>query len=581
MLGIHPAPRSPGSNGRGADRFPSYVRRTVDHELADRLSEPGFVLLVGDALAGKSRTAFEAMRVALPRHRLVAPADSAALDAALLEAAEHRRSVLWLGDLETHLGPTGLTRTALGALLGGIGHHRVVLATMRSAEVNRHTAVDEHADDVDRALLRNACDVLDQAVVVRLARILDPAERADVRRAARADPRIAAAVPHLHRYGLAEFLGAGPVLLRTWQDGWAAGQNPRGAALVAAAVDCRRAGLTGPMPRHLIERLHHHYLDGHGGAALRPEELTDGWTWAIRHRTGTTRLLTPVGPRGLDVFAYLTDSTCTSTPVPEVTLRGALSVATPADASRIGRAAYRQHRFALASTALRRAADAVEDALGAEHPETLRTRESHAVVAFERGAFAAAEAEHRDLLRVRTRDLGPDDPATLRSGHNRAVALHGLGRYREAEHQHRSTLTGRIDLLGCDHPDTLRSRHHLAVLLYRRGSAREAEAELRAVIAVLTAGRRTGSSEVLDARENLANVVSGLRGAAEAQPLHRAVLDDRSARFGAHDLTTLRSRHNVAASAAVLGDHGSAAAELASLGTHYGRVLGAPSTPRR
>src|SRR5215472_10372090 len=58
MLGVHaaavpadPAP-SDGTVGAGA---PAYVPRDVDGELRERLATGGFVLLVGDSTAGKSR----------------------------------------------------------------------------------------------------------------------------------------------------------------------------------------------------------------------------------------------------------------------------------------------------------------------------------------------------------------------------------------------------------------------------------------------------------------------------------------------------------------------------------------------
>jgi hypothetical protein len=81
-VGVHPAPRreSAGhdtSNAAqsvgGADRVPVYVPRDIDAELRHALSGGGFVLLVGDSTAGKTRAAFEAMRAVLPDHVLIVP----------------------------------------------------------------------------------------------------------------------------------------------------------------------------------------------------------------------------------------------------------------------------------------------------------------------------------------------------------------------------------------------------------------------------------------------------------------------------------------------------------------------------
>jgi len=81
-------------------------------------------------------------------------------------------------------------------------------------------------------------------------------------------------------FGLAELLADGPELARDWQNGWRPGGHPRGASLVAAAVDCRRTGLSDPVPVELLAELAEHYLGARGGATLRPEALDDAENWA-------------------------------------------------------------------------------------------------------------------------------------------------------------------------------------------------------------------------------------------------------------------------------------------------------------
>ncbi len=94
-------------------------------------------------------------------------------------------------------------------------------------------------------------------------------------------------------FGLAELLADGPELARDWQNGWRPGGHPRGAALVAAAVDCRRAGLSDPVPVELLADLAEHYLDARGGDTLRPESLEDAWSWARKPARGASSLLMP------------------------------------------------------------------------------------------------------------------------------------------------------------------------------------------------------------------------------------------------------------------------------------------------
>lgn len=89
-LGVHPSgpaePRSFDPAGRPlAERVPAYVPRDVDGDLHRRLGESGFVVIVGDSSAGKSRAAFEAVRC-LPEHVLIAPQSHAAMPLAIEKA---------------------------------------------------------------------------------------------------------------------------------------------------------------------------------------------------------------------------------------------------------------------------------------------------------------------------------------------------------------------------------------------------------------------------------------------------------------------------------------------------------------
>lgn len=61
-LGVHRAAALPPAapDGRAAIAAPAYIPRDVDSELRERLAAGGFVLLLGDSTAGKTRAAFEA-----------------------------------------------------------------------------------------------------------------------------------------------------------------------------------------------------------------------------------------------------------------------------------------------------------------------------------------------------------------------------------------------------------------------------------------------------------------------------------------------------------------------------------------
>lgn len=364
MLGVHPSsPVHAGSRGPAGEplleRVPAYVPRDVDHELRRRLAVSGFVLVVGDSAAGKSRAASEAI-AALPDHVLVVPQSRESVSVAVDKAAGTRRCVLWLDDLENYLGPGGLTREGVARVVAGKRSHRVIVATLRAAEEALLLADDAGREEGGWQSHRDARKVLEQAHRIPLPRIFSRPEQERAR--ARAfDPRIADALTHMGVYGLAEYVAAGPELVRDWENAWGpntdprAPSHPRGAALVTAAVEVRRGGYTSPLPREVLEAVHDYYLRKRGGALLRPEPLTEAWEWATRPRRATTALLQGFGSQHVHVFDYLLDAVQRQSAPgdypPDSILEVALAAAAPVDADDIADMAYYYGRYQLAEAA--------------------------------------------------------------------------------------------------------------------------------------------------------------------------------------------------------------------------------------
>ena len=77
------------------------------------------------------------------------------------------------------------------------------------------------------------------------------------------------------RYGLAEYVAAGPELMRDWEDAWSPNtdprppSHPRGAALMAAAVDIAGAA-THRRFHGALEAVHEYYLRKRGGPGCDP-----------------------------------------------------------------------------------------------------------------------------------------------------------------------------------------------------------------------------------------------------------------------------------------------------------------------
>jgi tetratricopeptide (TPR) repeat protein len=446
-LGVHPSAPAE-SVGVGAhesvsgSRVPPYVPRDIDGQLRECLARGGFVLLVGHSAAGKSRAAYEAMAVTLADHVLIAPGDRGALAAAVGKAAETKRCVLWLNDLENFLGSGGgLVRTQVTRLLSGEGHHRVILATLRAAEERRFTEFGG-VDDSARVMNQQVREVLEQAFRIRLERLFTSEERERARTRSW-DWRIADALEHAGDYGIAEYLAAGPELLRDMDNAWEAGANPRGAALVAAAIDCRRAGHVSALPKQLLEKVHETYLEQRGGYRLRPEGLEEAWAWATRPRRSTTALLRLRADHDVvEVFDYLVDHVQRranpAEQVPEQVIITALRYARPNDADTIAGLAYSQGHYSLAAQAWTQAYQSRLAEEGDEHPDTLTSRDNLASVLRDLGRLEEAETEHRTVLEISQRVLGAKHPTTLISRDNLATVLRDLGRLEEAETEHRA-----------------------------------------------------------------------------------------------------------------------------------------------
>jgi DNA-binding SARP family transcriptional activator len=546
VLGVHLVPPLDGVDPADPPshvRIPPYVPRDIDDELHRCLVSPVFAMVVGESTAGKSRTAFEAIRAVLPDHVLVAPQSRATIPHALAVALTLDRSVLWLDDLERFLGPGGLTRAAIARQLADDGCHRVVVATLGAVEDSRY-CVPKNTE-----MLRDAIETLALARRFHLDRIFSSAERRRAREQAGHDSRIARSLAHADEYGLAEYMTAGPQLLRIWQSGWARGVHPRGAALVAAAVDCRRAGLTRPVDPAMLTGAADVYLDQRGGGRLEPEDEDRAWQWALEWRTGTTAMLSPArtGP-GFVVFDYLVEATARATGpdsfVPEQVLEYALGHADAEEASRVGATAFSQGAFATAVAAFDSAYRFWLRDLGPEHPDTLNSRDRRAYALRVAGRPDDAVAEHRAVVAARIRMLGTQHPETLVSRNNLAAALYESGHWHEAEVEFRAVLDLRREVLPDNDPETIRTLSNHGTVLHNLGRWHEAEQQTRAAIAARTAVLGPRDRATLNSRNNLGLILTELGRYAEADAEHRVTLEARECLLGADHPETLESLNN-------------------------------------
>jgi patatin-related protein len=264
-----------GIRDDGARKLPAYVTRTRDAELDEKLKSEPFVLVVGDSAAGKSRSAYEAMRRNFADRALIVPAQRNSLNVLVAEGIKLRDAVVWLDDLEIYLGSDGLNVNVLDRLCGTAPGSVTVLATMRAVEHAKYGAEQSVPGPERQLLLRTT--------VVRLDRTLD----ADEQRRAFAqlsDKGLRSALER--RQGLGEYVSAGPPLVDRFEDGWSV--NPLGAALVRAAVDLRRMGIRRALTRPTLVEVASLYADG---AADGDAAVEEGFNWATSRIYGASALL--------------------------------------------------------------------------------------------------------------------------------------------------------------------------------------------------------------------------------------------------------------------------------------------------
>jgi len=283
----------PTRNVSGRPLLPPYVEREADGAVEALLTGAPtgkFVVVLGEAYAGKTRTALRAVAEVLPDARVFAPGRGEDLRM-LPTVLRGRRDpcVLWLDDLDVHLGAAahGLEPRLL-AQLTGLGV--VVVATLREE------AYDEVRQSVDGR-------VLDLAHFVELPREWSAGERGRARLAG--DVRLAEAARHSGPEGVAAYLAVGPQLFEDWQRARRADRHPRGHALVRAAIDLARCGLRGPLPQDLLVKAHESYEDVTG---LERESVADALAWAAEKRFGVLRLLRSGGAGKWEAAPYLAEA---------------------------------------------------------------------------------------------------------------------------------------------------------------------------------------------------------------------------------------------------------------------------------
>ncbi|MEU9435923.1 hypothetical protein [Streptomyces sp. NPDC048252] len=277
-MGVRPAGRRWADPG-----LPPYVPRDIDETLRGWTARDSLLVITGGPLTGKSRTAWEAVVLETdPGTRVYAPASGTDLRGlpALLRGRDGAY-VLWLDELEGHLGEHGLTVPLL-AELRTLGVP--VVATMGD------DAYDMHRFEGGPAFRLTA--------LARSERVgAEWSEQEVERLTGLRDDRLGEALDRRGATSVTQYLAIGVELRAQWQRAARSNsRHPYGYLLIRAATDLARCGVTGNIPRRLLEEACRSYRAGRPAGRPDTESFQEAVDWAVRPLHGVTGMLVPGAP---------------------------------------------------------------------------------------------------------------------------------------------------------------------------------------------------------------------------------------------------------------------------------------------
>ena len=162
--------------------------------------------------------------------------------------------------------------------------------------------------------------------------------------------------------------------------------------------------------------------------------------------------------------------------------------------------------------------------LGNRTVDRAELAEDRALLAFERGDFAAAVTLQREAVTLFEEALGQEATSPIYARRKLAGTLRNMGRYEEAGAEYRALIERMEGWLGPDHTDVLLTRCDLAQVLFRQGEYANAEAELRAALPPQEAILGRSHPEMLMYRATLAEILRAMDRNAEAEKEYRDAL---------------------------------------------------------
>jgi TPR repeat protein len=290
LLGIHPAiPLPAGADPRLSNDLPEYVPRDLDADLRAALratsTNGGFLIVVGRAASGKTRTCYEAIKSTLGDWRLCMPSNAEQITALASSGADLSHTVIWLNEAQKFLGNGMLTVETVRRLLSDSQRPVVLIGTIWPDIYEALRSPPEEGSDFNR----DASEILALARRFAMADKMNDAEQARALELSEADPRIEEALSHEGGSSVTEVLASAPELIHRWNQA----DSPYGAALVGAAVHARLLNHPEPVPLKVLEPLATDLLSGADKATAPPDWLSEAVIWACKPVRGIAAPLTP------------------------------------------------------------------------------------------------------------------------------------------------------------------------------------------------------------------------------------------------------------------------------------------------
>jgi serine/threonine protein kinase len=224
----------------------------------------------------------------------------------------------------------------------------------------------------------------------------------------------------------------------------------------------------------------------------------------------------------------------------------------------IGDAYYALGCYEQAESHLKESIRLRKDCLGADHPDTLTSKKSLAMLYQDRGEYGKAEALFLEVVRGRTAHLGARHPDTLTSKDDLALLYANEVDHRKAEPLAREVWEARKAQLGPDHIDTLASKFSLALIYRDAGRNAEAEPLLREVLHARTAKLGPDHPDTLWSKHGLAIVYYNRSQYARCVRLLREVIQTSKLKLGPDHPATLRFLNDLAGTYELQGEYAKA-----------------------